>query len=153
MVAPRAREALNDQRETARRALLPLQGGVLAATQQQEAAPRQHFVNTLARHNEAHNYNVQMQIELEHEAFARLSQKTKELLSRFSQEANQALESQRESFARVSKYMIHEPNKVFNALRSEDVTQQQCQEYAGQHRHLTEVIQETQQHREMVEDS
>ena len=80
LVTPRAREDLNDQRETARRALL-----------------HQHAVSTLARNYEAHNYNVQMQVrQPEHQADARLSQRHWELLSRFSQEANQALENQRD---------------------------------------------------------
>ena len=46
----------------------------------------------------AHNYNVQMQErQLEQEADARFSQRQKGVLSRFSQEASQALENQRES--------------------------------------------------------
>ena len=45
--------------------------------------------------NEAHNYNVQMQVrQLEQEAGARFSKR--ELLFRFSQDANQAREDQRE---------------------------------------------------------
>ena len=39
------------------------------------------------------------------------------------------------------------------ALRWDDVTQQQSQEYAGLHGHMTELVQETQQHREMFEES
>ena len=39
------------------------------------------------------------------------------------------------------------------ALHSEDVTQQQNQEYAGLHRHLTGFVQDTQQYRKMFEDS
>ena len=39
---------------------------------------RQYLVKTLARNSEAHNYNVQMQVrQLEHEADARFSPKTK----------------------------------------------------------------------------
>ena len=45
LVTQRARQALNDQRETARRAVLHQQD-------QCDAAARQHLVNTLARHNE-----------------------------------------------------------------------------------------------------
>ena len=40
-----------------------------------------------------------------------------------------------------------------HALHSEDVTQQQYQEYAGLHQHLTRLVQETQQYREMFEES
>ena len=56
LVTQRAREALNDQCETARRALLHQQGELLAATRQYKAAARQHVVSTLARNSEAHNY-------------------------------------------------------------------------------------------------
>ena len=74
-----------DQHETARSALLHQQ------------AVMQNLVNTVARNNEAHNDNVQMQVQqLEHEADARFSQRQRHFLPRFSQEANQALEDQRE---------------------------------------------------------
>ena len=97
LVTQRARAALDDQRETAHRALLHQQGEFLGATHQYEAAARQKFVTILARLSEAHDYNVQMQVrQLEHEAHARISQKQRELLSRFSQEANEALEDQRQ---------------------------------------------------------
>ena len=60
-----------DQRDTARRALLH-QGEFLAVTQKYEAAAGQNVVNTLARHNQTHNYNVQMHVrQLEHEEDAR----------------------------------------------------------------------------------
>ena len=59
MVTQRAREALNDQRETARRALFHPEGEVLAAAHQYEAAAKQYFVNELTRNSEAHNDNVQ----------------------------------------------------------------------------------------------
>ena len=72
LVTQREREALNDQRETARRALLLQQGEFLAATHQHEVAARENLVNAVTRNNEAHNYNVQMQVrQLEHEADAR----------------------------------------------------------------------------------
>ena len=101
MVTQRAGEALNDQRETARRALHHQQGELLAATHLCEAAARQNLVNALARNDEAHTYNVQMQTrQPEHEADARFSRRHKELLSRFSQEANQALENQRDIFVK-----------------------------------------------------
>ena len=58
LVTQRARESQNDQRETARRALLHQTGEILAATHQYEAAARQNFVNTLTKKNEAHNYNA-----------------------------------------------------------------------------------------------
>ena len=45
----------------------------------------------------AHNDNVQLQVrQLEHEADARFSQRQRELFARISQEADQALEDQRE---------------------------------------------------------
>ena len=62
LVTKRAREALNDQHETARRALLHQQEEFLAATHQYEAAARQNLVSTLARNSEAHNCNVQIQV-------------------------------------------------------------------------------------------
>ena len=39
------------------------------------------------------------------------------------------------------------------ALHSDDVTQQLRQEHAGLHQHLTRLVQETQQYREMFEES
>ena len=60
-----------------------------------EAAAKQNIVSTLARNSEAHEFHVQMQVrQLEHEADARCSQRQMELLSRFSQQAIQALEDQ-----------------------------------------------------------
>ena len=97
LVTQRAQEALYDQRNSARRVLLHQQGEFFAATHQYEAAARQHLVKTLARNNEAHKYNVQVQVhQPEHEADARFSQRERELPSRFSQESNQGLEDQRE---------------------------------------------------------
>ena len=76
LVTQRAREALNDQRETARRALLHQHGEFVAAIHQCEAAAGQTIVSTGARNNEAHSYNVQMQVrQLEHEPDARFSQR------------------------------------------------------------------------------
>ena len=49
LVTQRTREALNHQRETARRALLHQQEEFLAATHQEEAAARQNLVSALAR--------------------------------------------------------------------------------------------------------
>ena len=62
VVTHRAREALNDPRDTARRALFHQQGSFLAATHQHDAAARQHLVSALARNCEAHNYNMQIQV-------------------------------------------------------------------------------------------
>ena len=92
LVTQRARNALHGQCETAR--LAPLtQSGLI----NMKWLRGKNLVNTLGRNNEAHNYNVQMQVrELEHEADARFSQRQRELLSRFPQEAHQALENQRE---------------------------------------------------------
>ena len=49
LVAQRAREDLNDQRESARRALRHRQGDLLAGTHRYEAAARQNLVGALAR--------------------------------------------------------------------------------------------------------
>ena len=103
LVTQRAREALHDQRETARRAVLHQQGYFIVTTHQVEAAARRNFVNALASDNEAHNYNVQTQVgQLEQEADAGFTQRQMDLLSRFSQEANQALENQRENLVDAS---------------------------------------------------
>ena len=95
LATQRAREALNDQCDMAQRALLRQQEQFLTATHQYEAAARQNLVSALARSDEAHNYNVQMQVrQLEQEADARFFERQRELSSRFSQKANQALENQ-----------------------------------------------------------
>ena len=59
---------------------------------------QKNLVSTSARNSEAHNDDVHMQVrQLGHEADARCSQEQRtELLSRISQEANQAPEDQRE---------------------------------------------------------
>ena len=87
-VTQRARATLNDQRETARRAMLHQQDEFLAATHQYEAVARQNLASA--------NFYVQMQVRQLEEAFSRLSHRLRELVSRFSQEPNQALEEQRE---------------------------------------------------------
>ena len=88
-------------------------------------------------HKEAHTYNVQMQVrQLEHEAYARFSQRQREQLSRFSQEANQTVVNQRELLVtEVTSGVRRRDEQVydlrtelsFQALHSEDVTQQQSQ--------------------------
>ena len=130
----RVRGALYDQRETARRALLHQQGEFLAAIHQHEAVARHNLANTLTRNDEGHIYNVQMHVpQLED---ARFFHRQRELLARFSQEANQALE-----------------DKPSCNIHSEDATQQRIPEYAVPHQHLTGLVQETQQYREMFEES
>ena len=57
MARQRAREALDDQRDTARRALLHQQKEFLA-THQYEAAVRQSFVSALASNSEAHIFGA-----------------------------------------------------------------------------------------------
>ena len=71
---------------------------IFVASHQHEAAARQkNLVNTLARKSEVHNNNVHMQVrQLEHEGDARFSERQRRLLSRFSLDANQALEDQRD---------------------------------------------------------
>ena len=54
LVTQRAREAQNDQRQEARRALLRQQEEFLAATRQHEANARQNLVSALAQKNEVH---------------------------------------------------------------------------------------------------
>ena len=84
------------------------------------------------------------------------SQRQMELLSRFSQGANQALEDQREklvtggnirSIGRDEQVHDLRTELGLQALHPEDVTQQQNQEDAGPHQHLTGLVQETQQYR------
>ena len=53
LVTQRAQEALNDERETALRALVHQQGEILAVTHQCEVAARQHLVHVLTRNHEA----------------------------------------------------------------------------------------------------
>ena len=89
-----------------------------------------------------HNDSVQMQVrQLEHEADARFSQRPRELFSRFSQEAHQALEDQREILGNGSDIRsmdtIYVQTSVFKHYTSEDSTQQQSQEHVGPHQHLT----------------
>ena len=135
LVTQKAGDALNDQRETARRALFHLQGEFLAAAHQYEAAARQNLVNTMARSDETHNCNVQMHVrQREHEADSRFSQRQRDLLSRFSQEANHALANQREILVTEVKAevwrrdkKVHDLRKELSrhALHSEDVTLQE----------------------------
>ena len=60
MITQRARDALNDQRETVRRALHHQEGQLPSATRQYGAAARQKLVCASARKNEAHKENVQI---------------------------------------------------------------------------------------------
>ena len=155
------REASHHQRETARRAPRPQQGEFLAATHQYEAAARHNLVNTLARVHEVHNYKVQMQVrQLEQEADARLSQRGR--VSRFSQEANQAVGNQPENLVtEVTSEVWRRDEQVYDlhtelslqAPHQEDVTQHQSQEYAEPHQPLTVLVQEREQYREMFEES
>ena len=159
-----AQEALNDQREKARRALLCQQGEFLAATHQYEAVARQNFVNTLTRNNEAHNHDVPMKVrQLEHEADAWFSKRQRELFTRLCPEANQALENQPEILVmevtsgvwRRDEHVHYFQTELSpHALHPKGVTQHQSQEWtSGLHQHFTGLVQETQQHREMFEES
>ena len=146
LVTQRAREALNVQRETARRALLHWQGELLAATHQDEAVARQNLVRALEINRERHNYNVQMQVrQLEQEAGARNSQRQRELLSRFFEEGNRDLVDQRENLVtEVASAAWTRHEQVYDlrteqsrqAHHAEDVSQQQHQTIAGLHQHL-----------------
>ena len=82
--------------------------------------------------------------------------------SRFSHQANQALEDQRDILVteitievRRRDERVHDSRAELGlrAPRAEDVSQQQNQAYAGPHQHLTGLVQEKQQHREMYEES
>ena len=96
-----------------------------------------------ARNNEALNSNVQMQVrQLEHEEDARCSLRPREPLSRCSDETNQALEDRREILVTEVTSEVWRWDEQVHALRtelslhaqhSEDVTQQQSQEYGGPH--------------------
>ena len=166
MATQRAREVLNDQVETARRALHHQQGQLLATTRQYEAAAKQNIgqtrVSALARNHEAHNYNVQMQVrQLEHEPDARFL-RHRELSSKFSQEENQALENQLQILVTDATSEVRSQDEQlydlltepsFQAPHPKVVTQQQNQEYAGRHQHLTRLVQEIQHNREMFEES
>ena len=92
--------------------------------------------------------------QLEREAGARFHQKPRELLPRFSQEANQALDNHRENVVtEVTSEVRRRDEQVFD-LRTElslqaphqgDLTQHQSQEYVCLHQHLTGLVQESQQ--------
>ena len=86
----------------------------------------------------------------------------RELLSQLTQDANQALEDQREilvtevtSEVRRRDDQVHYLRRELSlhALHSADVTQQQSQKYAGLHQHMTGSLQETLSYREMFEES
>ena len=88
----------------------------------------------------------------------RFSQRQRDLLSRLSQEANKALVNQQENLVtEVTSDVWRRDEQVYDlrtelslqALHQEDVTQQQNQEYAAPHEHLTGLVQETQQHRDI----
>ena len=100
--------------------------------------------------------------QLEQETDLRFSQRQRELLSRFSQEGDQALEDQRQNFVtEVTSEVWRRDEQVsdlraelrLQSLHAENVSQQQYQEYAGLHQHLTGLCQETQQYQEMFEES
>ena len=121
---------------------------------------REDFVNILASHHKARNYHVQMLVrQLEHEADARLFQRQRKLLSRFSQAANQALDNQREVVKghqkygdETGKYTIYVQNSVIR-LNLEDVTPQQKSRTRWNPSALAGLVEETQQYREIFEES
>ena len=127
-----------------------------------KAAARQNLDDTLTRNNEADNYNVQMQVrQLEHESDARLSQSQREVSSRFSQEATQALEDQRENLVtEATSEVRRRDEQVFDYVQNSvfvhctrKTLRNNSQEYVGPHQHLTGLVQETQQYREMFVES
>ena len=90
------------------------------------------------------------------------TQLQKKLLSRFAQEANQALDNQRQNLVtevtsevRGRDWQAYELRTELSLqeLHQENVTQHQCQEYVCLHQHLIGFVQETQQYREMFEET
>ena len=84
------------------------------------------------------------------------------MFSRFPQEANQALEDQREIVVTEATSEVCRRDEQLHDLRTElslqtlhaeDVSQQQNQEHAGLHQQLTGLVQETLQQRELLEAS
>ena len=89
--------------------------------------------------------------QVEHEGDAKFSQRQRELLSRFSQEAAQTPENMLEILVtEVTSEVWRRDEQVhdlrtdlsLHALHSQDVTQKRHQEYAGLHQHLTGLVQE-----------
>ena len=71
------------------------------------------------------------------------SSRQREPLSRFSQEANQALEDQPVNFGNIRRMDARRATGRLmyrTALHAEDASQQQNHEYAGPHRHLTGLV-------------
>ena len=157
LVTQRAREALNDQRETARRALLHqlpllttkrLRGNILPVLWQETMSR----TVIMCRCKFGSSNMEQMRGFLN----------DRELSSRFSQDADQVLEDQRQIWAtKVTSRVWRRGEQVHDlrtelslqALHAEDATQQQNQEYVGLHEHMTGLVQETQHSREMFEES
>ena len=118
LVTQRAREALNDQRETARRALLHQQREFFAAAHPHEVAARQNLVNTLTRNNEAHNYNVQVQVrQLENKKHTRFFSKSQGTIIAILSGSTSSFLKISEKFGvtggETSKHMIYVQNLVF----------------------------------------
>ena len=97
LVTQGARESLNDQRETARLVLHHQQIYFLAATHQNIVLARQNFSIILARNSEAHKKGAGASSTTRTGTDARFSQRPREMSFGFSQEADQALEHQREN--------------------------------------------------------
>ena len=126
-------------------------------------AARQNLVNTLTRNNEAHNYNVQVQVrQLENKKHTRLfkdkgnyyrdSLRKQIKLLKISENFG-VTEVTSEVWRRAEQAHDSRTELGLQALRSRDIAQQQSQEYAGQQQHLTRLVQETQQYREMFDES
>ena len=145
--------------------LLRQQGKCLVATHQCEAVARQNHCQCFGKKNEVHNYNVQIQVRpLEQEAVARLCLKDRGKLScpDFPRKQTKLLRI-REKFlvTEVTSEVWRQDEQLYDlhqelglqALHADDVSQHQTPEHAGLHQHLTGLVQETQQYREMFEDS
>ena len=130
LLTQRAREALHDQRETARRALLHQQGEFLAATHQHERLRGQILYvlwqDIMMRTIRMCEYNFDSSNKKQ---MRDVLEDRKELLSRYSQEASQAPEDQREILVMevTSKLWDSRTDMSLHALHSEDFTQQQSQ--------------------------
>ena len=153
LVAQRARETLNVQRETARRALLHQQRGFLTGTRQYE---------TVASKIKTVFWQEIMKRTIRTRSRSTMCSKKEGMLSRFSQDANQVPQDERTFLVtEVTSEVWRQDEQLYDlhqelglqALHADDVSQHQTPEHAGLHQHLTGLVQETQQYREMFEDS
>ena len=117
---------------------------VRRAIHQHEAVARQNLVSALARNTEAHNYNVEMQVRHSNKKQIEICSWSKSSSWRSARKfGNGRDEHVNDSRTKLS----------LQALHVKYVSQQQNHEYAGLHQHLTRSVHETQQYRDMFEES